>query len=63
MMDLGYFRYDNDQKHECSNHPRYHLDIHLERRVTYKIGLNSELNIDLLSSVVNNNCEVSTINL
>lgn len=63
MMDLGYFRYDNDPKHECSNHPRYHLDIHLERRVTYKIGLNSELNIDLLSSVVNNNCEVSTINL
>ncbi|KXU59189.1 hypothetical protein [uncultured Streptococcus sp.] len=63
MMDLGYFRYDNDPKHEKVNHPRNHLDIHLENRVTYKIGLNNELNIDLLSSVVDNTCEVKIINL
>lgn len=63
MMDLGYLRYDNDPEHEDSNHPRHHLDIHLERRVTYKIGLNGELNIDLLSSIINNTCNVETINL
>lgn len=38
-FDFGYLRFDNDPEHESENHPRYHIDIHLDNKATYKLGV------------------------
>jgi len=42
--DLGYIRYDYDEKHENEKiHPLHHLDINYSSKGTYKIGLKKAL--------------------
>ena len=42
--DLGYIRYDYDEKHENEKiHSLHHLDINYSSKGTYKIGLKKAL--------------------
>ncbi|HDH4246564.1 TPA: hypothetical protein PI220_002622 [Staphylococcus aureus] len=59
--DFGYLRFDNDPKHEKENHPRYHFDIHLDNKTTFKVGINNILNIDQFIKIVDNNSEIKYI--
>lgn len=59
--DFGYLRFDNDPKHEKVNHPRYHFDIHLDNKSTFKIGLNNDLSINQFISIVDNNSKINYI--
>jgi hypothetical protein len=45
--DHGYFRFDDDLKHENGNfHPRYHLDFFCKNTSSVKIGLDNPAGID-----------------
>ncbi|WP_192942858.1 hypothetical protein, partial [Streptococcus dysgalactiae] len=55
VLDFGYLRFDNDPKHEKVNHPRYHLDLHLNNKVTYKLGIEGSVNFKEFIEILDNN--------
>lgn len=53
VMEMGYLRYDYDEKSEDGdNHPLHHLDIFYSSTNTFKIGLNKELDIDSMMDIL-----------
>lgn len=57
-FDLGYFRYDFDEKHQNGKlHPLNHLDINLEEQAAFKIGLYEEYTIEKLVKLLDKKCD------
>ncbi len=54
-------RFDNDPEHESENHPRYHIDIHLDNKATYKLGVYDILSTNEFIDLLNNNAKVRFI--
>lgn len=51
--EYGYVRYDYDPLHEDgAKHPLHHLDINYSGSVTYKVGLNTSMNILKLKNIL-----------
>ncbi|MDE7331003.1 MAG: hypothetical protein K2O16_02010 [Lachnospiraceae bacterium] len=51
--DLGYLRYDYDEKHKKGLlHPVNHLDICLDTAAAYKIGLKKSLNYEMFKDIL-----------
>lgn len=62
MFDYGYLRFDNDPKHQSDNHPRYHFDVHMDNKTTFKLGINNPLSIDKFIKSIDNNSEIIYLN-
>lgn len=60
-FDFGYLRFDKDPKHVAVNHPICHIDCHLDKRATYKIGLDTEMNISQFLDLIDNGSSVRYI--
>lgn len=57
--DLGYLRYECDDKHQKGQvHPLYHLDVYLDNPTTFKIGLDEDINLEMFKNIldVTTNC-------
>lgn len=64
LFEIGYLRYDYDEKHENGKlHPLNHLDINYDSNSTYKIGLNDKINIEHLIDIVDINSECSFLDI
>lgn len=54
FTELGYIRYDFDEKHMDSvYHPLNHFDINYSSNITYKIGLKDRIEIEHMISFLN----------
>lgn len=52
-FDLGYIRYDCDEKHQNGLlHPANHLDICLDMAATFKIGLEKSINYEIFKDIL-----------
>lgn len=57
-MEDGYIRYDYDPKQENGKlHPLYHLDVNYSSGTTYKIGLNTPLQVNELKDILDTTTE------
>ena len=64
LFDIGYLRYDYDEKHANGKlHPLNHLDINYESNATYKIGLDDKIKIEDLIDIVDSTSECSFLNI
>ncbi len=62
--DLGYIRYDYDDKHKKGLlHPLNHLDICLDTAVTYKIGLEKSLNYKVFKDILDTTTDCFFLNV
>lgn len=53
FVELGYIRYDYDEKHQNKiYHPLHHLDINYSSNGTYKIGLRKEIELEDMISLL-----------
>ncbi len=60
-FDFGYLRFDNDPKYEKENHPRYHIDVHMNNKATYKLGFHEAVNMKEFIELLDNNSLVRFI--
>lgn len=60
-FDFGYLRFDNDPEHEEENHPRYHIDVHMNNKATYKLGFYETVNIKEFIELLDNNSQIRFI--
>lgn len=60
-FDFGYLRFDNDPKSEGDNHPRYHIDTHMDNRATFKIGFHNKIEIQEFIDLLDNSSKVRYI--
>ena len=61
LFDFGYLRFDNDPEHEGQNHPKYHIDNHINNKATFKLGLKNSMGISELINLLDNSTTVKYI--
>lgn len=57
-FDFGYLRFDNDPEHEKSGHPIYHLDICMNNKASFKLGLYDKLKINEFKGLLDNTSDI-----
>ncbi|HEM5962993.1 TPA: hypothetical protein U2B31_000660 [Streptococcus suis] len=57
-FDFGYLRFDNDPEHEKPGHPIYHLDICMNNKASFKLGLYNKLKINEFKGLLDNTSDI-----